>query len=150
VTAKEEWIMALPMPNASLRPGNVFETVISGLVILVAILFVGFIVMRTGTGHLGSYGLQVRLADAGGVKVGSDVRLGGTKIGSVLGLRLDPADYSAVLDVSVRDDLALPVDSTAGISGSVLGEQFVAISPGHAEKKVEPGGELGRPRGKPR
>ena len=136
--------MALPVPNASLRPGNVFETLVSGLVVVVAVLFIGFILMRTGTGHLGSYDLCVRLADAGGVKVGSDVRLGGTKIGSVLGLRLDPADYSAVLDVRVRDDLALPADSIAGISGSVLGEQFVAISPGHADQKVAPGGELGR------
>ena len=143
---KRELIMALPVPNVTLRPGNVFETIVSGLVIVVAVVFVGFIVMRTGTGHLGSYDLQVRLADAGGVKVGSDVRLGGTKIGSVLNLRLDPADYSAVLDVRVRDDLALPVDSTAGISGSVLGEQYVAISPGRAEKKLQPGGELGKGR----
>ena len=138
--------MALPVPNVTLRPGNVFETLVSGLVIVVAVVFVGFVVMRTGTGHLGSYDLQVRLADAGGVKIGSDVRLGGTKIGSVLSLRLDPADYSAVLDVRVRDDLALPVDSTAGISGSALGEQFVTISPGHADAKVRPGGELGKGR----
>jgi phospholipid/cholesterol/gamma-HCH transport system substrate-binding protein len=141
------------VPNVTLRPGNVFETIISGLVIVVAVLFIGFVVMRTGTGHLGSYDLHVRLADAGGVKVGGDVRLGGTKIGSVLGLRLDPADYSAVLDVRVRDDLALPADSTAGISGSVLGEQYVAITPGHADRKLQAGGELGRPshpRGKPR
>src|SRR5258706_10825160 len=137
---KEEMTMALPVPNVTLRPGNVFETIISGLVIVVAVLFIAFIVMRTGTGHLGSYDLHVRLADAGGVKVGSDVRLGGTKIGSVLGLRLDPADYSAVLEVAVRDDLALPVDSTAGISGSVLGEQFVALTPGHADKKLQAGG----------
>jgi len=140
--------MALPVPNATLRPGNVFETVISGLVIVVAILFTGFMVMRTGTGHLGSYDLHLRLADAGGVKIGSDVRLGGTKIGSVLGMRLDPADYSAVLDVSVRDDLALPVDSVVAISGSALGDQFVTINPGHADAKVPPGGELGKRRAK--
>ena len=135
--------MALPVPNANLRRGNVFETIVSGLVIVVATLFVGFIAMRTGTGHLGSYDLRIRLADAGGVKAGSDVRLGGTKIGSVLNLRLDPADYSAVLDVRVRDDLALPVDSTAGISSSTLGEGFLSITPGHAGQKVQPGGELG-------
>jgi phospholipid/cholesterol/gamma-HCH transport system substrate-binding protein len=134
------------MPNAGLRPGNVFETIVSGLVVVVAVVFVGFVVMRTGTGHLGSYDVQVRVADAGGVKVGSDVRLGGTKIGSVLSLRLDPADYSAVLDVRVRDDLALPVDSMAGVSSSVLGEPYLALTPGHAEKKLQPGGELGRRR----
>jgi phospholipid/cholesterol/gamma-HCH transport system substrate-binding protein len=113
-------------------------------VILVAVAFVVFLVVRTGTGHLGSYELQVRLADAGGVKVGSDVRLGGTKIGSVLSLDLDPKDYSAVLNVRVRDDLSLPVDSTAAVSGSALGEQFVSINPGRSENKVQPGGELGR------
>ncbi|HSS14244.1 MAG TPA: hypothetical protein VLL04_10140, partial [Rhizomicrobium sp.] len=64
---KEGIIMALPVPNANVRPGNVFETIISGLVIAVAVVFVGFIAMRTGTGHLGSYELRVRLADAGGV-----------------------------------------------------------------------------------
>jgi phospholipid/cholesterol/gamma-HCH transport system substrate-binding protein len=135
--------MALPVPNASLRGGNIFETVISGLVILVAIAFTVFLFARTGTGHLGNYDLQLRLADAGGVKPGSDVRLGGTKIGSVLNLKLDPTDYSAVLDVRVRDDLSLPVDSSAGIAASVFGEQFVSITPGHAEKKIQPGGELG-------
>lgn len=138
--------MALPVPNVTLRPGNIFETIVSGLVIVVAVVFVGFVVMRTGTGHLGSYDLQVRLADAGGVQPGSDVRLGGTKIGTVLSLRLDPADYSAVLEVRVRDDLTLPVDSTAGISGSVMGQQFVSITPGRADAKLKPGGELGKPR----
>lgn len=136
--------MALPKPNVTLKAGNVFETIVSGLVILVAILFVFFIVARTGTGHLGSYDLRLRLADAGGVKVGGDVRLGGTKIGSVLSLDLDPKDYSALLNVRVRDDLSLPVDSTASVSGVVLGEQFVSINPGRAEKKLQPGGELGK------
>ena len=140
--------MALPKPNVTLKAGNVFETLVSGLVILVAVWFIFFIVARTGTGHLGSYDLQVRLADAGGVKVGSDVRLGGTKIGSVLSLDLDPADYSAVLNVRVRDDLSLPVDSTAGVSGSALGEQFVSINPGRADAKLAPGGELGKRRAK--
>ena len=127
---KRELFMALPVPNVTLRPGNVFETIISGLVIVVAVVFVGFIVMRTGTGHLGSYDLQVRLADAGGVKIGSDVRLGGTKIGSVLSLRLDPADYSAVLDVRVRDDLALPVDSTAPPDNCLASEPMIAATSG--------------------
>ena len=99
--------MALPVPHASLRPGNVFETIISSLVIVVAILFVGFIVMRTGTGHLGSYDLQLRLADAGGVKVGSDVRLGGGAAQPadwpsprIAGLRPEPTGRRALLSES--------------------------------------------------
>ena len=138
--------MALPVPSSTLKGGNVFETIVSALVIVVAIVFLGFILLRTGTGHLGSYELRVRLADAGGMKTGSEVRLGGTKIGSVSSLWLDPADYSAVLSVRVRDDLALPVDSRAAISASALGDQYLTVTPGHSGKTLLPGEEFGQPK----
>jgi len=141
--------MALPIPKASLKGGNVFETLISALVILVAVGFLAFILVRTGTGHLGSYPLRVRIADASGLVVGSDVRLGGTKIGSVTALWLDKADYSAVVETQIRDDLALPVDSRASITTSTLGNPYLSISPGRAEKKAKPDGEIGTSRRKP-
>src|SRR5450432_3662928 len=119
--------MALPTARGTLRPGNIFETIVSGLVIVVAIAFLVFVTIRTGTGHLGSYSLRIRLADAGGLSIGSEVRLGGTKVGSVAGLWLNQPDYTATVQVRVRDDLALPVDSLAGVSSSALGDQFLAI-----------------------
>ena len=122
--------MALPIPRVSLKGGNVFETLISALVILVAIGFLVFIAVRTGTGHLGSYPLRVRVADASGLTVGSDVRLGGT-------------DYSAVVETDIRDDLALPVDSRASISTSTLSNPYLTISPGRASDMVRPDGEIG-------
>ncbi len=143
--------MALPVPRATLRPGNVFETIVSGLVVVVAVAFLTFVYVRTGTGHIGSYAMHIRLADAGGLSVGSEVRLGGTKIGSVTGLSLDQSDFSAVVGVSIRDDLALPVDSQAAVSSSVFGDAYLAITPGHADVKIAPGGELegmGAPRGR--
>ena len=134
--------MALPTARGTLRPGNIFETIVSGLVIVVAIAFLVFVTIRTGTGHLGSYSLRIRLADAGGLSIGSEVRLGGTKVGSVAGLWLNQPDYTATVQVRVRDDLALPVDSLAGVSSSALGDQFLAITPGHAVRTVPPDGEL--------
>jgi phospholipid/cholesterol/gamma-HCH transport system substrate-binding protein len=134
--------MALPTARGTLRPGNVFETVVSGLVILVAIAFVAFMVVRTGTGHIGSYSLRIRMADAGGLGIGSEVRLGGTKIGSVAGLWLNQPDYTATVQVRIRDDLAFPVDSLAGVSSSALGDQYLAITPGHSARTVPPDGEL--------
>ena len=136
-------VMALPIPRVSLKGGNVFETLISALVILVAIGFLAFIAVRTGTGHLGSYPLRVRVADASGLTVGSDVRLGGTKIGSVRALWLDKTDYSAVIETDIRDDLALPVDSRASISTSTLSNPYLSISPGRASDMVRPDGEIG-------
>ena len=135
--------MALPIPKVSLKGGNVFETILSALVILVAIGFLVFIFIRTGTGHLGSYSLRIRMADASGLVVGSDVRLGGTKIGTVTGLSLDTIDYSAVVEAQIRDDLTLPVDSRADIASSTLSNPYLSISPGHAGEKVRPDGEIG-------
>jgi phospholipid/cholesterol/gamma-HCH transport system substrate-binding protein len=138
--------MALPIPKASLKGGNVFETLVSALVIVVAIGFLAFILLRTGTGHLGSYPLRVRIADASGLVVGSDVRLGGTKIGSVTALSLDKSDYSAVVETLIRDDLTLPVDSRASITTSTLGNPYLSISPGRATEKARPDSEIGEKR----
>ncbi len=142
--------MALPIPKVSVKGGNVFETLISALVIVVAIGFLAFIVLRTGTGHLGSYPLRVRIANASGLVVGSDVRLGGTKIGSVTALSLDNGDYSAVVETLIRDDLALPVDSRASITTSTLSNPYLSISPGRASEKARPDGEIGERPGRRR
>jgi phospholipid/cholesterol/gamma-HCH transport system substrate-binding protein len=136
-------VMALPIPKVSIKGGNAFETILSALVVVVAVGFLAFLLQRTGTGHLGSYPLRVRMADASGLTVGSDVRLGGTKIGSVTGLWLDKSDYSAVVETDIRDDLALPVDSGASIGSSTLSNPYLSISPGHASEKVRPEGEIG-------
>ena len=65
--------MALPVPKVALRGGNVFETAVSALVVLVAIGFVIFMMQRTGTGHLGSYPLRIRVGDASGLGLASGV-----------------------------------------------------------------------------
>jgi len=128
-----------------LRPaGNWFETIISALIILVAVGFLVFVYARTGTGHLGSYPLAIRLQTAAGLDVGKDVRVGGVKVGSVSSLSLDPASYSAIVEISVRDDLSLPVDSTATVSATFLGEAYLAIAPGHSTRAAGPGTVLGK------
>lgn len=123
------------------RAGNWFETILSGLVILVALAFLAFLLVRTGTGHLGSYSLALRLPNATGLDIGKDVRVGGVKVGSVSRLSLD-RDYSAIVEVTMRDDLLLPTDSTAAITVTPLGEVYLTINPGHATRSVPPGGVL--------
>src|SRR5947207_13593538 len=134
--------MALPVPKVALRGGNVFETIVSALVVVVAIGFMIFMMQRTGTGHLGSYPLRIRVGDASGLTVGSDVRLGGTKIGSITGLSLDQHGYKAVIEIKLRDDLALPVDSRAAVASSTLGGPYLSVTPGHSAQTVPQGGEL--------
>ena len=134
--------MALPVPQGRLHGGNLFEAILSALVIVVALAFAVFVYVRTGTGHIGSYSMHVRLRDAGGLTVGSEVRLAGAKIGSVTGLALDSADYRAIVEIRIRDDLSLPTDTRATVSSSPMGEIFLSLTPGHASRSVSPDGEL--------
>ena len=131
------------MPQGLRPAGTWFETIVSALMIFVAVAFLVFTYARTGTGHIGSYPLTVRLPTAAGLDVGKDVRLGGVKVGSVSRLSLDPVSYSAIVEISMRDDLLLPVDLTATVSSTVLGEVYLVITPGHATRTVRPGATLG-------
>jgi phospholipid/cholesterol/gamma-HCH transport system substrate-binding protein len=135
--------VALPIPKVSLKGGNVFETLLSAAVVVVAAGFLAFLIMQTGTGHIGSYALRVRMADASGLDVGSDVRLGGTKIGSITSLSLDKGNYTAVVETQIRDDLTLPVDSRASVVTSTLSNPYLSIAPGNAVQKASPNGEIG-------
>ena len=135
--------MALPIPKVSLKGGNVFETLLSAAVVVVAAGFLAFLFVQTGTGHIGSYALRVRMADASGLDVGSDVRLGGTKIGSITSLSLDKGNYTAVVETQIRDDLTLPVDSRASVVTSTLSNPYLSIAPGNATQKASPNGEIG-------
>ena len=137
--------MALPVPKTLPRGGNLFETIISALVILVAIGFMVFFVNRTSTGHLGSYDLEVNLVDASGLSIGSEVRLAGVKVGSVTGLALEPVSYRAVVDIRIRDDLSLPADSRAAVSSSALGGLYLAIVPGRSAATLGEGSTIGLP-----
>ena len=137
--------MALPVPQASRQGGNLFETIISALVIVIAVAFFIYFLGQVGTGHLGSYALRVSLPDASGLSIGSEVRLSGVKVGSVIGLELDQKSYRAIVEIKVRDDLQLPVDSRASVTPSALGEIYLTLTPGHAVRKVPEGGVLGLP-----
>jgi phospholipid/cholesterol/gamma-HCH transport system substrate-binding protein len=137
--------MARAVPKTqSLQQGGAFETIVSGLVVLVAVSFIVFMIVRTGTGHLGSYPLRVRVADATGLTVGSGVRVGGVKVGSVSGLFLDPKTYGATVQIRMRDDLSLPADSVAAVASSVMGETYLSIAVGHAARSVPPDGTFGQ------
>ncbi|HUE65231.1 MAG TPA: MlaD family protein [Rhizomicrobium sp.] len=133
------------MPQGLRPAGNLFETIVSALVILVALAFLVFVYKQTGTGHFGSYSLTLRMPSAAGLDVGKDVRVGGVKVGSISHLSLDRKDFSAIVQFDMRDDLLLPADSTAAITSTPLGDVYLVINPGHAVRKVSPGGVLMQP-----
>jgi phospholipid/cholesterol/gamma-HCH transport system substrate-binding protein len=61
-------------------------------------------------------------------------------VGRVDLITLNPADYSALVEFSLRADVKLPVDSIASIKTSgLIGDKFLALSPGGEEAMLPPG-----------
>ncbi len=78
-----------------------------------------------------------------GVSVGTDVRLGGVKVGTVTSIELDPKTFRAVTHFTVDSDIRLPED-TAVVIGSegLLGGNFVELVPGGSPFDLDPGAEI--------
>ena len=128
---------------ARMRDNNVAETIIGAVVVAVAILFIAFAYMRTGSGSLSGYEIQARLPRVDGLGIGTDVRLSGIKIGSVSDLTLDPRNYLVTLHMNIRDDIKIPVDSSLMVTSSgLLGSSYISITPGGDDKVLPAGGMI--------
>ncbi len=120
------------------------ETLVGALVIAAAVGFLLHLNQSTGAGAGGdSYPVTASFRAADGVRVGTDVRVAGVKIGSVTSLELNPRNYRAEVEITVSGEIEIPDDSVAVISSEgLLGGNYVEIHPGGSPINVEAGGEI--------
>jgi phospholipid/cholesterol/gamma-HCH transport system substrate-binding protein len=119
---------------------GVAETLTGALVLVIALAFLAYAVAHSGRSAGSGYTLQARFDHIDGLAVGSDVRIAGVKVGTVTDERIDPKSFSAIVSLTVRDDIQLPKDSAALIvSESLLGGKYISLSPGGDETDLKPG-----------
>ena len=120
---------------------NWIEVVTGAVVLIIALGFVIFATSGTTTAARdGSYPLTASFASVEGISVGTDVRMGGVKIGAVTGLALNPQTYRADVTFTVTDTIEIPDDSSALISSEgLLGGNFVELQPGGSAFMLEAG-----------
>lgn len=122
---------------------SLVETLIGGVVIAVAVLFLVFAYTGSGVGSVSGYDVTARFDRTDGVNVGTDVRLSGIKVGTVSKLGLDPKTYSAVATLTLAENVRLPDDSSVRItSDGLLGNQYLSIEPGGSMQMIKPGGQI--------
>jgi phospholipid/cholesterol/gamma-HCH transport system substrate-binding protein len=122
---------------------NAVEVLTGAVVLVVAVGFLGFAVAHSGRSSSSGYTLTAKFDRIDGLSVGADVRLAGVKVGSVLNEQIDPKSYLAVVTLSVRDGLELPKDSSAAVnSESLLGGEYISLSPGGDSAMLAPGGVI--------
>ncbi len=122
---------------------NAVETILGAIVLVVAGTFISLALNMVDVGDIEGYEVKAAFLKVGGLTDGSDVRLNGIKIGTVSDLSLDSETFDAVVTMSIRSDIKLPIDSVASIGSSgIIGGKFVAIRPGGDETSVDEGGLL--------
>lgn len=110
---------------------NLVEALIGALVLVLASGFFVFTYSRTDVGTIEGYELTARFDRVDGLLVGSDVRLGGIRVGSVIRQAIDLETFEAVIHFSVRSDLRLPSDTSASITTEgLLGGAYLSLTPG--------------------
>jgi phospholipid/cholesterol/gamma-HCH transport system substrate-binding protein len=122
---------------------NLVETIMGGFVLVVAAIFLSFAYLSANLQPTGGYPIKAAFASVDGLTPGSDVRIGGVKVGTVTQQSIDTKDFRAIVTMNVQPDVKLPSDSKASIASvGLLGGKYIKLEPGHAATMLKPGGEI--------
>lgn len=122
---------------------NLVETLIGALVVVIAGVFLFYGYSTSGMRATSGYRVKAEFDRIDGLANGSDVRLSGIKVGTVVSQAIDPESYQAVVMLSLVPDVNIPDDSSAKItSEGLLGSNYIALTPGGSMDFLKDGGEI--------
>ncbi len=120
------------------------ETLIGAAVIVIAAAFFLFAYQSSGRGSAaGGYRLLAEFDNASGINVGTDVRMAGVKIGTVVGQSLNHENFQAAITMLIDPAVQLTDDVTAKVTAEgLLGSNFITLEQGGSETKLADGGMI--------
>ncbi|MFM7181887.1 MAG: MlaD family protein [Verrucomicrobiales bacterium] len=113
------------------RPKDNTATLV-GLFLFVGLVILGVLILQFGKFErrkIESYTLFARFSDATGVLPGSDVRLGGARIGRVASLPvLNETFDRVVVTLEINEGIGIPRNAEVTVSGAgLLGDKFISV-----------------------
>lgn len=119
---------------------NIVETVLGGVVLLVAGGFLLFFSKTADIRPSSGYILKAHFSKIDGLDIGSPVKISGVKVGQVLGFELDPVHYKAVVTMNIDQGIELSDDTAAIIaSAGLLDGKFMTLMPGNSDDLLKSG-----------
>jgi phospholipid/cholesterol/gamma-HCH transport system substrate-binding protein len=119
------------------------ETIMGIVVIIIAASFSYFAYKVSDLQVVKGYEVTARFLKVGGLNIGSDVRINGIKVGTVVSQFLNSEDYYAEVKLSIAPNIKLPTDSVASIVGDgLMGDKFIKIEPGRNKEMLKNGDEV--------
>ena len=114
-----------------------------GVFVLIGLLCVAYLTIKLGRMEVFSsdgYVVTARFSSVAGLRVGANVEIAGVPIGRVSAIRLDPATYSADVDLRLNDDVKLSDDSMASVKTSgLIGDKYISMAPGGSSEMLKQG-----------
>ena len=113
---------------------NTFEAIVGAFVIILSLvfLFYGFSTMKLQNSD--NYNISALFNRIDGIKIGSDIRMSGIKIGTVANQELDNSSFEAKVLMYIDSKILIPDDSSAKItSDGLLGGNYISIEPGGSD-----------------
>ena len=121
-------------------PRRVSEILTGLVVIVIAALFLGFALTRAKAVNKDGYLLHAGFGHIGSLGVGEAVKIAGVSVGHVTATALNSRTYAADVTFAINKGIAIPKDSSAAIeSTSLLGGEYLSISPGASNTMLKPG-----------
>ncbi len=122
---------------------NLVETLMGLVVLAVAGFFVSMAYQKTTAGGGDGYPLKAIFTAVDGLKVGSDVRIGGIKVGVVTHMEIQPETHVPTITFRVQEGITIPVDSKAKITSSgLLGDKYLDVTRGGQQDIFKSGDTL--------
>lgn len=118
-----------------------------GIFMIAGFLAFGYLALQLGEVSIFSdsknYTVIAQFDNIAGVKKGASVQVAGVAVGQAGKIWLDDDDGYANVALLVDKSLELPIDSTASVkSQGLIGDKFIALSPGGDEELFEDGALL--------
>ena len=114
---------------------NIVETIMGAVVLVVALAFVVIAFSSQELTSVSGYEVRAEFDDVTGIGPGTEVRMAGVKVGTVLSTELDANTFFANVTMSIDEDVQLPADTSAKIlSDGLLGGSLIALDPGGAPR----------------
>lgn len=113
-----------------------------GAFVLAGLTALAWLALKIGGGALfagDTIAIRARFTNLGGIAPGASVLISGVQVGKVEKVELDDR-FAAIATLRVRQDVALPADTMAAIrSSGLIGEKYVALTPGADEAALKAG-----------
>ena len=115
-----------------------------GIMMLVGaacLAYLSIYLARTDLGAGRTYRIRAIFSNVGNLRRGAQVVIAGVEVGRVSGIRL--VDYQGEVVMSIHNGVAIQEDAIAAIrTQGLIGEKYITISPGGADKVLGEGDEL--------